>query len=196
MIFRRTPATCSNVVPVAGYASESREIKGEKKNDEKELPNFPKKPLVPYLRFFMRIRPEIMKQNPKLSFKGKSTLLGVCVDVFNTVEFMSADISLMAAAKWKECDPAARAVLQKEFAEESVNYHLEKDAMLNSLTEEQRKQLARVNAEKRTQKYNQKLKKEMSENNRPKRPAAAYLLFVADNYHRLPLSESSFSVLR
>lgn len=98
----------------------------------------------------------------------------------------------MVSAKWKECDPATREKLQKEFAKETVNFHLEKDALLNSLTEEQRKKLAKIKADKRIKKYNEKLKKEMSENHKPKKPVSAYLLFVADNYNSIP--ESTFAV--
>lgn len=101
---------------------------------------------------------------------------------------MILDISKLASARWKECDPKEK---EKLFEMYRKDYETYKENMLQYeklLSKEQKNQIKDVKENYKVHRENQILKKDvrrkLKELNKPRRPAAAFFLYIREMQKR------------
>ncbi|XP_037810235.1 transcription factor A, mitochondrial isoform X1 [Lucilia sericata] len=122
------------------------------------LPPKPKKPLTPYFRFMKEQRPKIQAANPKLSI----------VDVVRKV-----------SKEWVTADSTLKQRLQEEYKKEQQKYVEARTKYDAKITDEQRSQLKELKQEQIDAKERRMMRKRIKELGRPKKPASAFLRFIA-----------------
>lgn len=122
------------------------------------LPPRPKRPLTPYFRFMKEQRPKLQAANPKLSI----------VDIVKTV-----------SKQWETADPLLKQSLQEEYKKDQQKYIETRTKYDAKITDEQRSQLKELKQEIIDAKERRMMRKRIKELGRPKKPASAFLRFVA-----------------
>lgn len=87
------------------------------------LPLRPKKPLTPYFRYLLSIRPEIAKSNPQMK---------------------AIDVVTLCAKKWLDVDEATKKKLNDEYQKEKIGYLQVRTDYDKKLTEEQKESIKLV----------------------------------------------------
>ncbi|XP_044253829.1 transcription factor A, mitochondrial [Tribolium madens] len=126
---------------------------------ELKLPDKPKRPLTPYLKFVRDHRQDILKENPNLKM---------------------TQVTSQCATHWKTADPSLKAKYQNEFKIEMEEYARRYLQYTESLTDEQREALKEYNQEVKKSRVKREKRKMLRENDKPKRPVGAYLLYLMD----------------
>ncbi|GFT40883.1 transcription factor A [Nephila pilipes] len=122
-----------------------------------DIPLPPKKPLTAYMIFCQDNRKELLKGNPSLTS-------------IEQIKKLAAQWSLLSLDKREPYEIKAR--------ESTVLYGEAHKEYYEKLTEEQKKEIAKLKAEKREARRLFKLKKALKESGIPKLPLKAYALFV------------------
>ncbi|XP_023297483.1 transcription factor A, mitochondrial isoform X2 [Lucilia cuprina] len=122
------------------------------------LPPKPKKPLTPYFRFMKEQRPKIQAANPNLSI---------------------VDIVRKVSKEWVTADSSLKQRLQEEYKKEQQKYVEARTKYDAKITDEQRSQLKELKQELIDAKERRMMRKRIKELGRPKKPASAFLRFIA-----------------
>ncbi|XP_073816301.1 mitochondrial transcription factor A isoform X2 [Musca autumnalis] len=131
------------------------------------LPVRPKKPLTPYFRFMNDLRPKILASNPNLAL----------IDVVKQV-----------SKKWETADPSLKQRLQEEYKKEQQEYVEKRMKYDAKITDEQRNQIKELKQEKTEAKERRMMRKRIKDLGRPKKPASAFIRFIAKERVRTPQS--------
>lgn len=123
------------------------------------LPISPKKPLTPYFRFLLEVRPEIKANNPKSSFQ---------------------DITRIAAKKWADVSETKKNKYETEFKKEQVVYIKERAAYESQITDDIREQIKSYKNGLTELKEKREIKKKVESLGKPKRPINAYILYLTE----------------
>uniref|UniRef100_A0A1I8N5Z3 HMG box domain-containing protein n=1 Tax=Musca domestica TaxID=7370 RepID=A0A1I8N5Z3_MUSDO len=129
------------------------------------LPARPKKPLTPYFRFMNDLRPKILAANPSLAL----------VDVVKQV-----------SKKWETADASLKQRLQEEYKKEQQEYIEKRMKYDAKITDEQRSQIKELKQEKIEAKERRMMRKRIKDLGRPKKPASAFIRFIAKERIRTP----------
>ncbi|GFQ65349.1 transcription factor A [Trichonephila clavata] len=121
------------------------------------IPLPPKKPLTAYMIFCQNHRKELLRENPSLSSTEQ-------------IKKLAAQWSLLSLDKREPYETKAR--------EGTVLYGEAHKKYYENLSEEQKRELARMKMEKRESRRLFKFKKALRESGIPKHPLKAYALFV------------------
>ncbi|XP_021920824.1 transcription factor A, mitochondrial isoform X1 [Zootermopsis nevadensis] len=138
---------------------------GLKKSLEEKLglPPKPKKPLTPYFRFMVQIRPNLVQKNPQ----AKVT-----------------DIVKLTAQEWEKADITVRQKLEADYKREMVDFTAAQVKYNKMLTDEQREEIKLAKIDIAESKEKRMLKKKMKELGKPKKPLSAFLLFMNERKDR------------
>nr|QEL09422.1 transcription factor A [Musca domestica] len=129
------------------------------------LPARPKKPLTPYFRFMNDLRPKILAANPSLAL----------VDVVKQV-----------SKKWETADASLKQRLQEEYKKEQQEYIEKRMKYDAKITDEQRSQIKELKQGKIEAKERRMMRKRIKDLGRPKKPASAFIRFIAKERIRTP----------
>ncbi|XP_068617812.1 transcription factor A, mitochondrial-like isoform X2 [Battus philenor] len=138
----------SNSVQICCYTKKSAE---DRLGIEK-----PKRPLTPFFKFMTQMRPALLAKNPGISSK---------------------EATLWISKHWQELDSETKTQMVKEFEKDQEDYKKIKAMYESSLTEQQKEDIKRVKAEMTAAKEKRKLKAELKEMGKPKKPMSSYFLF-------------------
>ena len=122
------------------------------------LPPKPKKPLTPYFRFMKEQRPKLQAANPNLSI---------------------VDLVKQMSKQWETADPSMKQRLQEEYKKEQQKYIETRTKYDAKITDEQRSQIKDLKQEQVEAKERRMMRKRIKELGRPKKPASAFLRFIA-----------------
>ncbi|XP_075147557.1 mitochondrial transcription factor A isoform X2 [Haematobia irritans] len=156
----RPPADINLSRPLAAAASTKVTIE-----EKVGLPVRPKKPLTPYFRFMNEQRPKILASNPNMSI----------VDVVRQV-----------SKKWETVDSSLKQRLQEEYKKEQQAYVEKRTKYESKVTDEQRHQIKELKQEQTEAKERRMMRKRIKELGRPKKPASAFIRFIAKERIRMP----------
>jgi len=129
------------------------------------LPPRPKKPLTPYFRFMREQRPKLKAANPQIT----------------TVEVVR-----QLSKNWSDADAQLKERLQAEFKRDQQIYVEERTKYDATLTEEQRAEIKQLKQDLVDAKERRQLRKRVKELGRPKKPASAFLRFIASERINTP----------
>lgn len=122
------------------------------------LPPKPKKPLTPYFRYMAQQRPKLQAANPKTSI---------------------IEIVKQISKEWEKVDASMKERLQAEYKKDQQTYIEARTKYDAKITDEQRAQLKELKQEVTEAKERRMMRKRVKELGRPKKPASAFLQFVA-----------------
>ncbi|KAH8354245.1 hypothetical protein KR084_004366 [Drosophila pseudotakahashii] len=129
------------------------------------LPPRPKKPLTPYFRFMREQRPKLMASNPKIT----------------TIEAVR-----QLSKNWSDADAQLKERLQAEFKKDQQIYLEQRTKYDATLTDEQRAEIKQLKQDLVDAKERRQLRKRVKELGRPKKPASAFLRFIASERTNTP----------
>ncbi|XP_039495999.1 transcription factor A, mitochondrial isoform X1 [Drosophila santomea] len=129
------------------------------------LPPRPKKPLTPYFRFMREQRPKLKAANPQIT----------------TVEVVR-----QLSKSWSDVDAQLKERLQAEFKRDQQIYLEQRTKYDATLTEEQRAEIKQLKQDIVEAKERRQLRKRVKELGRPKKPASAFLRFIASERTNTP----------
>ncbi|XP_017004923.1 transcription factor A, mitochondrial isoform X1 [Drosophila takahashii] len=129
------------------------------------LPPRPKKPLTPYFRFMREQRPKLMASNPKIT----------------TIEAVR-----QLSKNWSDADVQLKERLQAEFKKDQQIYLEQRTKYDATLTDEQRAEIKQLKQDLVDAKERRQLRKRVKELGRPKKPASAFLRFIASERTNTP----------
>ncbi|XP_030369354.1 transcription factor A, mitochondrial isoform X2 [Scaptodrosophila lebanonensis] len=157
----------NKVRPVtAASISNSSSLQQSKTLEEQVgLPRRPKKPLTPYFRFMREMRPKLIEKNPTIS---------------------AVDIVRQLSKSWVGVDPKLKERLQSEYKKEQQVYVEQRSKYDAKLTDEQRAEIKQLKQDIIDAKERKQLRKRVKELGRPKKPASAFLRFVASERTNTP----------
>ncbi|XP_013140953.1 PREDICTED: transcription factor A, mitochondrial [Papilio polytes] len=144
-----TRANWLNNIQVCSYTKKSAE---EKLGIEK-----PKRPLTPFFKFMSQMRPALLAKNPGITSK-------------ESIAWMSKH--------WQQLDSETKAQMVKEYEKDQEDYKKIKELYEASLTEQQKEDIKKLKAEMSAAKEKRKLKAELKEMGKPKKPMSSYFLFI------------------
>lgn len=122
------------------------------------LPPKPKKPLTPFFRFMQDQRPKIKAANPKLHL---------------------SDVVKQISKEWENADPSMKQRLLEQFKKDQQTYIETRTKYDSKITDEQRSQIKELKQELSEAKERRMMRKRIKELGRPKKPASAFLRFIA-----------------
>lgn len=132
---------------------------GTKTLEEKAgLPPKPKKPLTPYFRFMKEQRPKLQAANPNVSI---------------------TDLVKQMSKQWEAADPSLKQRFQEEYKKDQQKYLETRTKYDAKITDEQRSQIKELKQEQIEAKERRMMRKRIKELGRPKKPASAFLRFIA-----------------
>jgi len=123
-----------------------------------EIPLKPKKPNPPFFKFLHEKRPELLEKH-NLNVKDAARVL---------------------SELWKNFDVNTKTKMNEIYNKELKEYKESIKVYKEKLTEDQKDELFRMKYEQSEQKAKRKLKKELKELGKPRRPLTGYLMFVSD----------------
>lgn len=135
------------------------------------MPIRPKRPLVPFMRFYRDIRPELVQKNP-------SQKMG--------------DLARLAAAKWKLADQPTKDKYNQDFRKDQEGFLIEIARYQNVLTDEQRekvKQTKLLISEKRKSRERRQKARELG---KPKHPVPAFTQYLTEQTTKVDKSKVVF----
>lgn len=122
------------------------------------LPLKPKKPIPPFFQYLKERRQEVIEKH-NLNFK-------------DALRFLSES--------WKDFDGDTKKKMNDIYNKELEQYKDSIKVFNQNLTVDQKNELFRVKHEQLEQKTKRKLKKELKELGKPRKPLTAYLMFVSE----------------
>ncbi|KAH8316030.1 hypothetical protein KR074_009000 [Drosophila pseudoananassae] len=155
----------SNRPQAAAGFSQSPVTQSKTLEEQVGLPPRPKKPLTPYFRFMRDQRPKLIAANPKLS----------------TIEAVR-----QLSKSWSEADVKLKERLQTEYKKDQQIYLEQRTKYDATLTEEQRAEIKQLKQDIVEAKERRQLRKRVKELGRPKKPASAFLRFIASERTNTP----------
>ncbi|XP_034115971.1 transcription factor A, mitochondrial isoform X1 [Drosophila albomicans] len=129
------------------------------------LPPRPKKPLTPYFRFMREMRPKLAAKDPNIS----------------TVQIVQE-----LSRRWVDVDAKLKERLQAEYKKDQESYVEQRAKYDAKITDEQRAELKQMKQDISDAKERKQLRKRVKELGRPKKPASAFLRFVASERLNTP----------
>lgn len=139
---------------------QQQQIAGLKTVEERiGVPIRPKRPLVPFMRFYKEIRPSLVQENP--------------------AQKMGA-LAQLAASKWKVTDQLTKDRYNEDFRRDQEVFLKEIARYQNTLTDEQRekvKQMKLLISEKRKSREKRQKARELG---KPKHPVPAFTQFLTE----------------
>lgn len=160
-----TPTSNTNRPLAAASISHSSVHQSKTLEERVGAPPRPKKPLTPYFRFMRDMRPKLIDQDPKIS---------------------QIEIVQELSRKWATVDPQLKQKLQSEYKKEQEIYVAQRTKYDAKLTDEQRSNIKQLKQELLDAKERKQLRKRVKELGRPKKPASAFLRFVASERTNTP----------
>lgn len=160
-----TPTSNTNRPLAAASISHSSVHQSKTLEERVGAPPRPKKPLTPYFRFMRDMRPKLVDQDPKIS---------------------QIEIVQELSRKWATVDPQLKQKLQSEYKKEQEIYVAQRTKYDAKLTDEQRSNIKQLKQELLDAKERKQLRKRVKELGRPKKPASAFLRFVASERTNTP----------
>lgn len=160
-----TPTSNTNRPLAAASISNSSVHQSKTLEERVGAPPRPKKPLTPYFRFMRDMRPKLIDQDPKIS---------------------QIEIVQELSRKWATVDPQLKQKLQSEYKKEQEIYVAQRTKYDAKLTDEQRSNIKQLKQELLDAKERKQLRKRVKELGRPKKPASAFLRFVASERTNTP----------
>ena len=131
-----------------------------------EIPSPPKRPLSAYMIFCKENRENILKENPCLSTPDQIRVL---------------------AKKWSHLTEDMKKPYELSARQNTQVYGEEHKKFYESLTEEQKEELARLKAKKLESRRLLKLKKDLRASGVPKGPSSAYAIFIQAEAKNKPI---------
>ncbi|XP_068156663.1 transcription factor A, mitochondrial isoform X1 [Drosophila tropicalis] len=162
-----TPTTnCATNRPLAAASISNSSVQQSKTVEEQVgLPPRPKKPLTPYFRYMREMRPKLIAANPNIS----------------TVEAVR-----QLSKSWVDVDAKLRDRLQDEYKKDKETYIALRAKYDATVTDEQRAEIRQIKQDLVDAKERRQLRKRVKELGRPKKPASAFLRFVASERINTP----------
>ncbi|XP_075238324.1 transcription factor A, mitochondrial-like [Lycorma delicatula] len=131
--------------------------KGVKQSvDKLNLPVKPKKPLSPFFKFMLQIRPKLKEENPNCSI---------------------GEISKKISSRWEKIDPVERSNFEVQYQQEKEEYEKAKLTYENSLTNDQKAALQEEKMRILEERAKKKLRNKAKDFERPKKPPSSYILY-------------------
>ncbi|EDW67506.1 transcription factor A, mitochondrial isoform X2 [Drosophila virilis] len=156
----------SKVRPLAAASlSNSSALHSKSLEEQIGLPPRPKKPLTPYFRFMREMRPKMLAKDPKIT----------------TVEVVR-----QLSKSWVDVDPKLKERLQSEYKKDQEIYLEQRTKYDATLTDQQRAEIKQMKQDINDAKERKQLRKRIKELGRPKKPASAFLRFVASERTNTP----------
>lgn len=138
-----------NQIQVCNYTRKSAEAKlGIEK---------PKRPLTPFFKFMTQMRPALLAKKPGISSK---------------------ETTVWASKHWQELDIQTKNEMTKEYEKDLEDYKKIKAMYDSSLTDQQKEDIQRLKEEMATAREKRKMKAELKELGRPKKPMSSYFLYA------------------
>jgi len=117
----------------------------------------PKKPLSPYFRFMVKVRPDLAQQHPELKFKDLIKLIG---------------------QKWTKLDEASKEHYSSAFQAEMGPYTKLLAKYNESLPQEVKDQEGQLKLEKQLKRERRERRQRLDSLGKPKKPATPFLQFI------------------
>ncbi|XP_016981496.1 transcription factor A, mitochondrial isoform X3 [Drosophila rhopaloa] len=156
----------NKVRPLAAASiSNSPVVQSKTLEEQVGLPPRPKKPLTPYFRFMREQRPKLVAANPKIT-------------TIEVVRQLSKD--------WSDADVQLKDRLQAAFKKDQQIYMEQRTKYDATLTDEQRAEIKQLKQDVVDAKERRQLRKRVKELGRPKKPASAFLRFIASERTNTP----------
>ncbi|KAH8381380.1 hypothetical protein KR093_003908 [Drosophila rubida] len=166
-----SPISMSNTTsrPLAAASISHSSVQHAKTLEEQiGLPPRPKKPLTPYFRFMREMRPKLVAKDPKIT----------------TVEIVQE-----LSRRWVDVDAQLKERLQAEYKKDQESYVELRSKYDAKITDEQRAEIKQMKQEISDAKERKQLRKRVKELGRPKKPASAFLRFIASERMNTPQGE-------
>ncbi|KRF83320.1 transcription factor A, mitochondrial isoform X1 [Drosophila virilis] len=160
-----TPTPNTNRPLAAASLSNSSALHSKSLEEQIGLPPRPKKPLTPYFRFMREMRPKMLAKDPKIT----------------TVEVVR-----QLSKSWVDVDPKLKERLQSEYKKDQEIYLEQRTKYDATLTDQQRAEIKQMKQDINDAKERKQLRKRIKELGRPKKPASAFLRFVASERTNTP----------
>lgn len=160
-----TPTSNTNRPLAAASISHTAVHQSKTLEERVGAPPRPKKPLTPYFRFMRDMRPQLIAQDPKIT---------------------QIEIVQELSRKWVTVDPKLKQQLQSEYKKDQEIYVAQRTKYDAKLTDEQRNNIKQLKQELLDAKERKQLRKRIKELGRPKKPASAFLRFVASERTNTP----------
>ncbi|XP_064550441.1 transcription factor A, mitochondrial isoform X2 [Drosophila montana] len=156
----------NKVRPLAAASlSNSSALRSKSLEEKIGLPPRPKKPLTPYFRFMREMRPKMLEKDPKIA----------------TIEVVR-----QLSKSWVDVDPKLKERLQSEYKKDQELYLEQRTKYDATLTDQQRAEIKQMKQDINDAKERKQLRKRVKELGRPKKPASAFLRFVASERTNTP----------
>nr|ANA11557.1 mitochondrial transcription factor A [Dastarcus helophoroides] len=126
---------------------------------ELNIPEKPKRPLTPYMRFVKANKAELLKQQP---------------------DSKQSELVKLSALKWKTVDPSLKEKYEAEYKSENEAYARLYLAYTAKLTDEQKQALKELSLEKRSNKQKRVMRKKNKEEGKPKKPLTPHMQYMMD----------------
>ncbi|KAJ9578559.1 hypothetical protein L9F63_005209 [Diploptera punctata] len=124
------------------------------------LPPRPKKPLTPYFRYMVEMRPILNQKNPQMKV---------------------TDVVKIIAKEWQTVDEKVHEQLKEEYKKDMEKYAVAIQKYESLLTNEQKEDIKNAKLENKETKEKRKLKKKKMELGKPKRPNSPFLAFLTES---------------
>lgn len=160
-----TPTPNTNRPLAVASLSNSSALHSKSLEEQIGLPPRPKKPLTPYFRFMREMRPKMLAKDPKIT----------------TVEVVR-----QLSKSWVDVDPKLKERLQSEYKKDQELYLEQRTKYDATLTDQQRAEIKQMKQDICDAKERKQLRKRIKELGRPKKPASAFLRFVASERTNTP----------
>ncbi|XP_034485438.1 transcription factor A, mitochondrial isoform X1 [Drosophila innubila] len=160
-----TPTSNTNRPLAAANISNSSVHQSKTLEEQVGLPPRPKKPLTPYFRFMREMRPKLLAKDPKI------TTIGIVQEL---------------SKQWVDVDPKLKERLQSEYKKDQETYMELRTKYESKLTDEQRAEIKQMKQDISDAKERKQLRKRVKDLGRPKKPASAFLRFVASERLNTP----------
>lgn len=163
-----TPTPKPNRPLAAASLSNSSALHSKTLEEQIGLPPRPKKPLTPYFRFMREMRPKMLASNPSIT----------------TIEVVR-----QLSKNWVNADPKMKERLQSEYKRDQELYVEQRTKYDATLTDAQRAEIKQMKQDISDAKERKQLRKRVKELGRPKKPASAFLRFIAIERTNTPQTE-------
>jgi len=153
------PVTKMVVYPRIAASLQSVNFSSKSLEEKLGFPPGPKKPLTPFFRFLGDVRPEVTKNNPKLSAR---------------------EVVQECAKKWADADESTKQQLQNEYMKDKEQYVKQRAQYEAGLTDDQKYEIETAkkgHVASRDQRAN---KKELYLKGKPKKPVSGFLRFLRE----------------
>uniref|UniRef100_A0A1A9V5H5 HMG box domain-containing protein n=1 Tax=Glossina austeni TaxID=7395 RepID=A0A1A9V5H5_GLOAU len=129
------------------------------------LPPKPKKPLTPYFRFMAEHRSKLHAENKKVP---------------------AIELVRIISKKWETCDPSVKTRLQEQYTIDRQKYIENRTKYEANISDKQRKEIKGLKQEIKETKEKRIMRKRVKELGRPKKPASAFIKFLAKEKIKSP----------